>query len=85
MEPVLAQALSTLIGAITTAILMASAYYWGPRQRQVREDEREHRAEWKLTRTIARKSDRKAADSDRRSRAPPGRASLQAGRWSKPC
>lgn len=67
MEPVLAQALSTLIGAITTAILMASAYYWGPRQRQVREDEREHRDDW-ADEDNARKSDRKSADSDRRSR-----------------
>jgi hypothetical protein len=67
MEPVLAQALSTLIGAITTAILMASAYYWGPRQRHEREDERENHAQWK-DEDVARKKDRKAADSDRRVR-----------------
>lgn len=38
MDPAIAQALATLIGALTTAILMASAYYWGPRQREIRSD-----------------------------------------------
>ncbi len=47
MEPILAQALSTLLGAISTAVLLASAYYWGPSARQGRRDEREHREEWK--------------------------------------
>ncbi|HPE27629.1 MAG TPA: hypothetical protein PLM10_02065 [Saccharofermentans sp.] len=40
MDPAIAQALATLIGALTTAILMASAYYWGPRQRDIRSDAR---------------------------------------------
>ena len=43
MDPVLAQALATLAGAIATAILMAASYYWGPGQRRNRRDEREHR------------------------------------------
>lgn len=38
MEPVLAQALATLAGAIATAILMAASYYWGPGQRGKRRD-----------------------------------------------
>lgn len=38
MDPALSQALSTLIGAIATAILLASAYYWGPGARDRRRD-----------------------------------------------
>jgi hypothetical protein len=38
MEPVLAQALATLAGAVATAILMAASYYWGPSQRGKRRD-----------------------------------------------
>ena len=30
MNPVLAQAIATLLGALSTAILMAAAYYFGP-------------------------------------------------------
>lgn len=41
MDPVLAQALATLIGAVATAILMAASYYWGPRQRSIRQTRRE--------------------------------------------
>ena len=44
MEPVLAQAFATLIGAIATAILLAASHYWGPSQRQVRADRDERRA-----------------------------------------
>ena len=43
MDPAIAQALATLIGAITTAVLTASAYYWGPRQRDRRADMRRSR------------------------------------------
>lgn len=32
MDPVLAQALATLLGAIATAILMAAGYYFGPQR-----------------------------------------------------
>lgn len=39
MDPVIAQALASLIGAITTAILMAAAYYWGPKGRARRSDD----------------------------------------------
>ena len=66
MEPAIAQALATLIGALTTAVLMASAYYWGPRQRDRREDAR--RREDRALEDDARYSDRESADSDRRSR-----------------
>lgn len=61
MEPAIAQALATLIGALTTAVLMASAYYWGPRQRDRREDARRHEDQW------SREDDARTADSDRRS------------------
>ena len=67
MEPAIAQALATLIGALTTAVLMASAYYWGPRQRDRREDARRHEDQWALE-DDARSSDRESADADRRSR-----------------
>lgn len=40
MDPALSQALASLIGALTTAILLAASYYWGPRQRGNREDRR---------------------------------------------
>lgn len=60
MEPAIAQALATLIGALTTAVLMASAYYWGPRQRDRREDARRHEDQW------SREDDARTADSDRR-------------------
>ena len=32
MDDALTQAIATLMGAITTAILMAATYYWGPRR-----------------------------------------------------
>lgn len=35
MDPILAQALASLIGAITTSILLAAGYYWGPNKREV--------------------------------------------------
>lgn len=60
MDPAIAQALATLIGALTTAVLMASAYYWGPRQRDRREDARRHEDQW------SREDDARTADSDRR-------------------
>lgn len=41
MDPVLAQSLATLISAIATAILMASAFYWGPARREARRKKRE--------------------------------------------
>ncbi len=66
MEPAIAQALATLIGALTTAVLMASAYYWGPRQRDRREDARRHEDQWSVE-DDARTVDRESADSDRRS------------------
>ena len=34
MDPLISAALASLIGAITTSILMASAYYWGPNRRE---------------------------------------------------
>lgn len=36
MNPVLAQSIATLIGAIATAVLMAASYYWGPSKREER-------------------------------------------------
>lgn len=40
MDPAIAQALATLIGAIASAVLMAASFYWGPhRRRKEREDE----------------------------------------------
>ena len=60
MDPAIAQALATLIGALTTAVLMASAYYWGPRQRDRREDARRHEDQW------SREDDARTDDSDRR-------------------
>lgn len=41
MDPVLAQALATLISAMATAVLLAASYYWGPRQRDKRRQEEE--------------------------------------------
>lgn len=38
MDPVLSQALASLIGAFTTAVLLAAAYYWGPTRRETKED-----------------------------------------------
>ena len=32
MDPVLTQAIATLLGAIATAILMAAGYYFGPQR-----------------------------------------------------
>lgn len=37
MDPVLSQALASLIGAFTTAVLLAAAYYWGPTRRESRD------------------------------------------------
>jgi hypothetical protein len=37
----LAGALSTLITALATAVLMAAAYYWGPSKRAGRREKRE--------------------------------------------
>ena len=47
MDPVLSQALATLVGAMATAVLMAASYYWGPRQREGRRqrDEESEREE----------------------------------------
>lgn len=42
MEPVLAQSIATLIGALATAVLMAASYYWGPARR---EDRRQRKAD----------------------------------------
>ena len=39
MDPAIAQALATLIGAFASAVLMAASYYWGPRRRDRDEDE----------------------------------------------
>jgi hypothetical protein len=39
----LAASLSTLVGAIATAILMAASYYWGPRKRDERREQRQVR------------------------------------------
>lgn len=36
MDTAVSQALATLITAISTAILMAAAYYWGPNRRAKR-------------------------------------------------
>ena len=41
MDPVLAQAVATLISAFATAILLAAAFYWGPNRRQGRRDKRD--------------------------------------------
>lgn len=35
MDPIIAQALASLIGAFTTAVLLAAGYYWGPNRREV--------------------------------------------------
>ena len=40
MDPVLAQALATLIGALATAVLMAASFYFGPQQRGKRAQRR---------------------------------------------
>lgn len=40
MNDALTQSLATLIGAIATAVLMAAAYYWGPRRRDRDDDDR---------------------------------------------
>ena len=37
MDPVISQALASLIGAFTSAVLLAAAYYWGPNRRDARE------------------------------------------------
>ena len=37
MDPAISQALASLIGAFTTAVLLAAAYYWGPTRRETRE------------------------------------------------
>jgi len=36
MDPLISAALASLIGAMTTSILMASAYYWGPNRRETK-------------------------------------------------
>jgi len=36
----LAGALATLITAVSTAVLMAAAYYWGPQKRSTRQARR---------------------------------------------
>ena len=41
MDPVLSQALATLVGALATAVLMAASYYWGPGRRRDRQDRRD--------------------------------------------
>ena len=33
-DPVITQAIASLIGALTTAILLAAGYYWGPNRRE---------------------------------------------------
>lgn len=38
MDPALVQALSILIGTVSTVILMAANFYFGPRRRQDRDD-----------------------------------------------
>lgn len=38
MDPVLSQALASLIGAFTTAVLLAAAYYWGPSRRESKDE-----------------------------------------------
>lgn len=37
MDPLISQALATFIGALTTAVLLASAYYWGPNRRDAKD------------------------------------------------
>ena len=37
MDPLISAALASLIGAITTSILMAATYYWGPNRRDRKE------------------------------------------------
>lgn len=41
MDPAIAQALAALLSAISTAILMAAAYYWGPNARRKRRNDKE--------------------------------------------
>lgn len=45
MTPGLEQSLSTLIGAIATAILLAAAYFFGPSARAARRDRAEQDSE----------------------------------------
>ena len=42
MEPALVQALSILIGTVSTVLLMAANYYFGPRRRQDDDDNDRH-------------------------------------------
>ena len=41
MDPVIAQSIATLIGAIATAVLMAASFYWGAKRR---DDDHDHGA-----------------------------------------
>lgn len=41
MDEQVAGALSTLITALATAVLMAATYYWGPRGRRRKDKEQE--------------------------------------------
>lgn len=43
MDPALVQALSILIGTISTVLLMAANYYFGPRRRNDRDDNDRHK------------------------------------------
>lgn len=40
MDPVISQAVATLIGAVATAILLAASFYWGPRSSRSRKRSR---------------------------------------------
>lgn len=41
MPSEIAAAFAVLIGTLSTAILMAASYYWGPTQRQTRRDRKD--------------------------------------------
>lgn len=41
IDPAIAQSISTLIGAIATAILMYASFHWGPSSRRKRRKEDE--------------------------------------------
>lgn len=43
MDPAISQALATFIGACTSAVLLAAAYYWGPNRRDAKDKTRRKR------------------------------------------
>ena len=58
MDPGLAAALPGLVTALTTFVLMAAAYFYGPNQRGARRDARENRDEWAQEDEVRRESRR---------------------------